>query len=324
MASSSTPKETKITPSFVVKEKKDNPLLAHYTTGKAAASLTSMSMNPFTKTEVAKIDPVEYMIKHARGTGYATLQTNLGDINVQLYCTETPRTCYNFIALAKKGYYRNVPFHRNIRNFMLQGGDPTGTGSGGESIYGKPFKDELNPKLSHDSRGILSMANSGPDSNNSQLYVLFRKKNNRLSFFTYRVCSHLNYKHTVFGKVVGGLDVLTKTEQIPSGPNDKPLQKIMLLDVVVYTDPFEDVLKALDDKDQKERELKERTEQRLQKERLAKQARPKDTGDTSVGKYIPATTLKRDSNSAAESTTEDLYPPVKKKTKARGFDFSAW
>ena len=90
---------------------------------------------------------------------------------MELYCQDTPKTCYNLIALAKKGFYKNVKFHRNIKNFMLQGGDPTGTGSGGESIYGKPFKDELVSHLNHEGRGILSMANRGPDTNTSQLYI---------------------------------------------------------------------------------------------------------------------------------------------------------
>lgn len=133
-----------------------------------------------------------------KGKGYVTFATNLGDIRVELYCQDTPKTCYNLIALAKKGYYKNVKFHRNIKNFMLQGGDPTGTGSGGESIFGKPFEDELLNTLNHDGRGVLSMANRGPNTNTSQF------------FFTYRTCSHLNRKHTVFGKLVGGMDVLTR------------------------------------------------------------------------------------------------------------------
>lgn len=94
---------------------------------------------------------------------------------------------------------------------MIQGGDPTGTGRGGESIWGKPFKDEVNSKLLHSERGILSMANSGPHSNGSQFFIL------------YKSAPHLNYKHTVFGRVVGGLETLSKTEKVPVDDDDKPL-----------------------------------------------------------------------------------------------------
>jgi peptidyl-prolyl cis-trans isomerase-like protein 2 len=94
---------------------------------------------------------------------------------------------------------------------MIQGGDPTGTGRGGESIWGKPFKDELNSKLLHSERGILSMANSGPHSNGSQFFIL------------YKSAQHLNYKHTVFGRVVGGLEVLTLLEKVPVDDDDCPL-----------------------------------------------------------------------------------------------------
>jgi peptidyl-prolyl cis-trans isomerase-like protein 2 len=94
---------------------------------------------------------------------------------------------------------------------MIQGGDPTGTGRGGESIWGKPFKDELNSKLLHSERGILSMANSGPHSNSSQFFIL------------YKSAQHLNYKHTVFGRVVGGLEVLTLLEKVPVDDDDRPI-----------------------------------------------------------------------------------------------------
>lgn len=94
---------------------------------------------------------------------------------------------------------------------MIQGGDPTGTGKGGESIWGKPFKDEVNSKVLHSERGVVSMANSGPHSNASQFFILYKSAN------------HLNYKHTVFGKVVGGLTTLAVMEKVPVDDNDRPL-----------------------------------------------------------------------------------------------------
>lgn len=97
------------------------------------------------------------------------------------------------------------------RNFMIQGGDPTGTGKGGESIWGQPFNDELNSKLVHSGRGVVSMANSGPHTNGSQFFILYKSAN------------HLNFKHTVFGGVVGGLTTLAAMEKVPVDDDDRPL-----------------------------------------------------------------------------------------------------
>lgn len=97
------------------------------------------------------------------------------------------------------------------RNFMIQGGDPTSTGRGGESIWGKPFKDELDSRLLHSGRGVVSMANSGPHTNGSQFFILYKSAN------------HLNFKHTVFGGVVGGLTTLSTMEKVPVDDNDRPL-----------------------------------------------------------------------------------------------------
>lgn len=94
-----------------------------------------------------------------------TLHTSLGDIKIELYVDETPRTCTNFLALAASGKYDNTLFHRNIKEFMIQGGDPTGTGKGGESIWGGAFPDEFHSSLRHVRRGMVSMANKGPNSN---------------------------------------------------------------------------------------------------------------------------------------------------------------
>jgi peptidyl-prolyl cis-trans isomerase-like 3 len=106
-----------------------------------------------------------------------TLHTNLGDLKMELYCEEAPRTAQNFLALAASGYYDSTIFHRNIRGFMVQGGDPTGTGKGGRSIYGTPsgkFPDELVDSLKHSKRGVVSMANSGPNTNGSQFFITYK------------------------------------------------------------------------------------------------------------------------------------------------------
>ncbi|KAL2928647.1 Peptidyl-prolyl cis-trans isomerase CYP18-2 [Bienertia sinuspersici] len=100
-----------------------------------------------------------------------TLETSMGPFVVELYYKHSPRTCRNFLELSRRGYYDNAKFHRIIKDFIVQGGDPTGTGRGGESIYGKYFEDEIDPKLKHTGAGILSMANAGPNTNGSQFFI---------------------------------------------------------------------------------------------------------------------------------------------------------
>lgn len=123
----------------------------------------------------------------------ATIQTGEGDIVLQLFAEKTPNTVNNFVFLAREGFYDSVVFHRVIENFMVQGGDPTGTGSGGP---GYSFEDEFHPELRHDGPGVLSMANAGPNTNGSQFFI------------THVATPWLDGKHSVFGRVTGGLDVL--------------------------------------------------------------------------------------------------------------------
>jgi cyclophilin family peptidyl-prolyl cis-trans isomerase len=122
----------------------------------------------------------------------ATISTDDGDIVIELFADKAPRTVNNFVFLAQDGYYDGVTFHRVIKGFMAQGGDPTGSGSGGP---GYKFADEFHPALKHDEPGILSMANAGPGTNGSQFFI------------TYSATPHLDGKHTVFGRVIEGMDV---------------------------------------------------------------------------------------------------------------------
>jgi len=129
---------------------------------------------------------------------HAVIRTNKGDIRLELYPDETPLTVANFVNLAERGYYDGVTFHRVISNFMIQGGDPTGTGRGGP---GYRFEDEFHPSLRHDGPGVLSMANAGPGTNGSQFFI------------THGPTPHLDGKHTVFGRVVAGQDVVDAVRQ---------------------------------------------------------------------------------------------------------------
>ncbi len=143
----------------------------------------------------------------------AVLETSQGIIEIKLFYDITPKTCENFISLIEKGYYDGIIFHRVIKNFMIQGGDPTGTGSGGNSIWGEPFEDEVTPGVKFDKVGLLAMANSGPNTNGSQFFI------------TTAVTSWLNMKHTIFGEVVSGYDVVSKIENVEVGPGSKPIEE---------------------------------------------------------------------------------------------------
>lgn len=151
---------------------------------------------------------------------FATIKTNAGDIKVKLYTDIAPKTCENFLGLAKKGYYDGIIFHRVIKDFMIQGGDPTGTGCGGESLWGAPFEDECDPNVRFEKPGLLAMANAGPGTNGSQFFI------------TTVETPWLNMHHTIFGEVVEGYDVVQKIENTPTGFMDKPLkpQKIVTVE----------------------------------------------------------------------------------------------
>jgi len=133
---------------------------------------------------------------------------------------------------------------------MIQGGDPTATGKGGESIWKRPFQDEFNPSLKHDGAGVLSMANKGKNTNTSQFFIL------------YKSAPHLNNKHTIFGKLVGGMDVLKIMSHIETDDNDKPIIDITILDTAVYMNPFseEEMQKDKEEEEAKQIKEKEKTE----------------------------------------------------------------
>jgi len=237
------------TPSRSAHSEKSVPYnAAQHTTGKAAASFTSTGLTPHTSAERALLTDEEYMLKPRRvkTKGYARVTTSLGELNVELSPEFAPKAVWNFVQLAKKGYYDGVVFHRNIRNFMIQGGDPTGTGKGGQSIWAKNFADEFDGPATHDARGVVSMANKGKNTNSSQFFVL------------YRPAKHLDRKHTIFGKVVGGLETLNRLENAEVRENDgRPVEDIVIKAVNVFVDPFEEFQKRKREKDDAEREREE-------------------------------------------------------------------
>lgn len=160
-----------------------------------------------------------------------TLHTTHGDLKIEVFCSTVPKTAYNFMALCASGRYTGSHFHRNIKDFMVQGGspDPTGKGKGGESIYGEDFEDEIRPALRHNARGIVSMANKGPKTNGSQFFI------------TYKAAPHLDGKNTVFGKLLEGQDTtLDKIEDTPIDKKSRPTEPIKIERVTIHANPVAD------------------------------------------------------------------------------------
>jgi len=149
------------------------------------------------------------------------IETNLGSIEVKLFTDTAPKTCENFLGLVQKNYYNGTVFHRIIKKFMIQGGDPTGTGAGGESIWGKPFADECVANLKFDRPGLLAMANRGPNTNGSQFFI------------TTVATPWLNMKHTIFGEVVKGYDIVQKMENSKTDMRDRPVEPIKIIKAYV-------------------------------------------------------------------------------------------
>ena len=306
---------------------------ASHTTGKAAASLTSTGVTPYTGNERALLSEEDYMLKPRRikEKGYARLQTSHGDVNVELYPEHAPRAVWNFVQLAKKSYYKNVKFHRNIRNFMIQGGDPTGTGKGGQSVWGKPFMDEYaQSPLSHTERGILSMANKGKNTNTSQFFV------------TYRKTPHLDRKHTIFGKCIlddpGGetMATLKRLEDVPTDSGDRPTGLCAIEDIVVYVDPFEEYQRKNGAQEseragghevaepKKDDETTTWTGKRVRQTGIS----PANAPATAVGKYMGEQSSPGGFDSKDESLgwyEDAVEEPRHKKKKANGFgNFDGW
>ena len=158
------------------------------------------------------------------GNRTAVIQTNKGTIRFELLEDEAPKTTENFINLAQRGYYNGVIFHRVIKNFMIQGGDPTGTGRGGESAWGGRFNDEINPSSAVYQRGYkagtVAMANAGPNTNGSQFFIM-----------------HVDYplppNYTIFGRLTGGQDIVDSIASSETDRNDRPISEVKMEQVTV-------------------------------------------------------------------------------------------
>ncbi|KAF1317616.1 Peptidylprolyl isomerase, partial [Globisporangium splendens] len=242
---------------------------SQFTSGEASRSFTSSAMAPMTINTAAIASENEvleerwYTVRRMKKKGLVRLDTNYGAINLEIDCDFVPQTADNFISLCQAKYYDGVLFHRIISGFMMQGGDPTGTGRGGESIWKKPFRDEIDSRLA---------------------------------------CTHLDKKHAVFGRVVGGMDVLDKIEHVPTGDEDRPYEDVKILRTEVFANPFQEYEEA---------QAQGKDVFQLAEEKLAKEANSKvkgtvvkvgndwiaydDLGEVDVAK-IPTSVCSKDDN----------------------------
>lgn len=190
--------------------------------------------------------------KPSKGESVAVMHTNMGDISIRFFPEYAPKAVENFITHSKNGYYDGLIFHRVINDFMIQGGDPTGTGMGGESIYKRSFEDEFSKEL-HNIRGALCMANAGPDTNGSQFFIVQAKSvpENMISqmkdmpeSFPEDIVAYyesaggtpwLDFRHTVFGQVFDGMDVVDNIAGVEVGNADKPINDVIINSIEIKT-----------------------------------------------------------------------------------------
>ena len=229
--------------------------------------------------------------------GKVLLETSVGDIEIELWSRECPKAARNFVQLCMENYYAKTKFHRVIKDFIVQGGDPTGTGHGGESIYGTPFKDEFHSRLRFCRRGLVAMANSGKDDNGSQFFI------------TMGPTQELQNKHTVFGKVVG--DTVYNMLRLQEGivEDDKPINPHKILKTKVLINPFKDI---------KPREtielIKEEDSERKSKKKKSKMKATKDYkllsfGDEAEDEEEDLNSAIKDAKSSSKSAHDLLDDP---------------
>ena len=196
---------------------------------------------------------INQLDKPISGETIATMKTNMGDIKIRLFAELAPKTVENFTTHSNNGYYNGLIFHRVIKDFMIQGGDPEGTGCGGESIWGKRFEDEFCVDL-HNLRGALSMANAGPGTNGSQFFIVQAQEVDpgliqQMAMLgdrgfpaetveNYKAVGGtpwLDFKHTVFGQVYEGMDVVDAIANVKTGRGDKPVEDVIINSIEIAT-----------------------------------------------------------------------------------------
>ncbi len=188
------------------------------------------------------------MYQFEKSSVSALMKTTLGDIEIALFPEKAPKTVENFVTHSKNGYYNGIKFHRVIPDFMIQGGDPDGTGRGGQSIWGSEFEDEISKEL-HNYRGALSMANAGPNTNGSQFFIVQASEVDP-GFLEQMKAAHwpdeyikaykehggtpwLDFRHTVFGQVINGMEVVDAIAAVSRDENDMPLEDVLIEEMII-------------------------------------------------------------------------------------------
>lgn len=285
-----------------------------YTSGAAGRSFTSTRMTTVTADNVLRknTDEEERILVYNRVKkrkknckGYVKLELgidtdtakdqSLGSLNVELHCDIAPRACDNFMRHCASGYYTGLLFHRLVENFVLQGGCPEGTGRGGRSAFeeeeptnmnianrrrpeGNPFKDEFDSRLNFDSRGVLAMANAGGrDENKSQFFFTLRGDLN----------STLQNKHTIFGRVVGGLSLLDSVNtSVEVDRTKRPINKLFIRSVAIFANPFEDCRREEQEEAEKKKAEEKKGPEQWFSNRMDPMGGHEKRNDTGVGKYV--------------------------------------
>ncbi|KAM9735330.1 spliceosome-associated protein CWC27 homolog [Menidia menidia] len=242
--------------------------------------------------------------------GKVLLKTSAGEIDIELWSKEAPKACRNFVQLCMEGYYDGTMFHRVVRDFIIQGGDPTGTGTGGESIYGRPFKDEFHSRLRFIRRGLVAMANAGPHDNGSQF------------FFTLGRADELNNKHTIFGKVTGDTVYnMLRLADVECDAEERPLKPHKIRVAEVLHSPFDDI----EPREKKGKKEKDKEEAKKSQSKATKNFSLLSFGEEAEEEEEAVTqvsqTLKGKSKSSHDLLKDDprlsSVPAVKKKKKKR-------
>ncbi|XP_012272256.1 peptidyl-prolyl cis-trans isomerase CWC27 homolog [Orussus abietinus] len=254
-------------------------------------------------------------------TGKVVMKTTVGDIDLELWTKEAPKACRNFIQLCMEGYYNDTIFHRVVKGFIVQGGDPTGTGEGGESIYGQPFKDEFHTRLRFCRRGLLAMANAGKDDNGSQF------------FFTLGATPELQNKHTIFGKVTGEtLYNMLKLEEGLVDQNDRPHYPQKISGTEILSNPFEDIQPRTVPKEDEEVKLKKKEKPSAVKNfnllSFGEEAEEDEEESTVLNKQLSgkgksAHDNLMDPKLSSQPAIEPHGPPSKKKREDRSSDWES-
>ena len=287
------------------------------TSGKVSGSFTSTSQSIHYTNEIREATDEEIkqslfqVMRQSRKKGYVQLNMNIGVIILELDCDICPRTCTNFIGLVELGKYNGCTFHRSIRNFMIQGGKPTDPNEKETSFWGDKdgFPDEFDERLKHNGQGVLSMANAGANTNKRQFFI------------TYKSAPHLDRKHSVFGRVVKGIDVLQKMQEVPTGKDDRPKQDIKILNATALSNPVEEAKTKEDIRIQKLRGKNVKGSAKLNTA-MELSSKTSQLERDHIGKYLPKSMVnqKRDE----KSNQSRPPPPSQQNRKTTYGDFSGW